>query len=89
MTLSLDFNLDRLRTDKIKVAESFINLMSSNFYQPDILQPTRYSDHQKPALIDDIFVNSLDIDGVSGNLIAKVTVYNPNFVLLNKDIISI
>ena len=86
MTISGDFNLDLLRTDKIKVAEDFVNLMFSNFYQPVILQPTRYSDHHKPALIDNIFVNSLDIDGVSGNLIAKVTDHMPNFVLMHKEI---
>ena len=90
VTISGDFNLDLLRTDlgtdKIKVAEDFVNLMFSNFYQPVILQPTRYSDHHKPALIDNIFVNSLDIDGVSGNLIAKVTDHMPNFVLMHKEI---
>ena len=42
--------------------------------------------HITPALIDNIFVNSLDIDGVSGNLIAKVTDHMPNFVLMHKEI---
>ena len=80
--ISGDFNLDLLRTDKIKVAENFVNLMFSNFYQPLILQPTRYTNSHRPTLIDNIFINSLDLEATSGNLIAKVTDHMPNFALI-------
>ena len=42
-----DFNLDLLRYDKIPDAENFIDTMFSNFLQPLILQPTRYTSSKK------------------------------------------
>ena len=82
--ISGDFNLDLLRTDKIKAADQFINLMFSNCYQPLILQPTRYTAGCRPSLIDNIFINSHDFDAVSGNFTAKISDHMPNFVILNK-----
>ena len=65
--VSGDFNLDLLRTDKIKAADQFINLMFSNYYQPLILQPTRYIAGSQPSLLDNVFINSLNFDAESGN----------------------
>ena len=79
-----DFNLDLLRYDKIPVAEKFIDTMFSNFLQPLILQPTRFTNSNKPSLIDNIFINSIDIVATSGNLIPKITDHMPNFLLLER-----
>ena len=84
--ISGDFNLDLLRTDKVKMVENFVNLMFTSFYQPLILQPTRYTDRHRPSLVDNIFINSLDLNIVSGNLTAKISDHMPNFVLIDKKI---
>ncbi len=86
ITLLGDFNLDLIKFDKINVVEQFINLMFSNYYQPVILQPTRYIDNSRPSLIDNIFVNSLGLKAVSGNLINKISDHMPNFLILEKTI---
>ena len=38
-----DFNINLLNIDSCEYTEKFINLMLSNFFQPQILQPTRTS----------------------------------------------
>ena len=58
--------------------------MFSNFLQPLILQPTRFMNSNKPSLIDNIFINSIDIIATSGNLIPKITDHMPNFLLLER-----
>ncbi len=49
-----DFNIDFLRFDRNIFAEEFVNLMFSNFFQPLILQPSRYVGNERPTLIDNI-----------------------------------
>ena len=46
--------------------------LSSNFFQPRILQPTRITDHSA-TLIDNIFLNSLDHLVISGNIVYDLT----------------
>ena len=79
--LSGDFNLNLLKFDKIPCADSFLNLMLANFLKPLIIQPTRINDTSTPSLIDNIFINSLQLNAVSGNLIDKVSDHLPNFVI--------
>ena len=76
--------IDLLRTDTMPIAEYFINLMFSNFYQPLILQPTRCAGRERPSLIDNNFYNSIENNVISGNLIASVTDHLPNFMLIDK-----
>ena len=54
--------------------------MLSNFFQPHILQPTRIINNNKPSLIDNIFLNSIEHDTLSGNLVSKISDHLPNFI---------
>ena len=56
--------------------------MYENLCQPCIIQPTRIVDKQKPSLIDNIFINSIE-SPVSGNL-DKISDHFPNFIIINK-----
>ena len=56
------------------------------YFQPSILQPTRYKDKIRPSLIGNIFVNSLDLKAMSGNLISRISDHMPNFIILEKNI---
>ena len=47
-----DFNIDLLKCDSNNDSNSFYNILSSNFFTPYVLQPTRL--HSK-TLIDHIF----------------------------------
>ena len=47
-----------------------------------ILGPTRFVEHNKPSLIDNIFVNFSDMHCTSGNMIEKITDHLPNFLLI-------
>ena len=60
-----DFNVDLLKINSHNHSNEFDNILSSNFFTPFILQPTRL--HSK-TLIDNIFFNSLEYQSVSGNL---------------------
>ena len=86
IALSGDFNIDLFMLDKITFVEDFLNIMFCIYYQPVILQPTRYTDKNRSSLIDNIFVNSLDLKATSGNFIAKVSGHMPNFITLERKI---
>ena len=58
--------------------------MLSNFYQPQILQPTHSADHYKPSLTDNIFINSIEFETISGNMISELSDHMPNFLMLDK-----
>ena len=60
-----DFNIDLLKCDSNNDSNSFYNMLSSNFFTPSVLQPTRR--HTK-TLIDNLFFNSLEYTSFSGNL---------------------
>ena len=53
--------------------------MSSNFFTPFILQPTRL--HSK-TLIDNVFFNSLEYQSVSGNLLIEISDHLIQFLIL-------
>ena len=86
--ISGDFNIDLLCFEKNVYAENFVNLMFSNFFQPLILQPTRYTDNACPTLIDNIFINSINIKIKSGNLISNISDHMPNFAILDLEIVK-
>ncbi len=50
------------------------------FFQPHILHQTRIISNTRPSLIDNIFLNSLDFDTTSGNLISPISDHLPNFI---------
>ena len=57
--------------------------MLSNHCQPTITQPTRFSNENRPSLVDNIFINSIEHDTYSGNTISKITDHLPNFIFIN------
>ena len=58
--------------------------MYENLCQPCIFKPTRIVEHQRPFLIDNIFVNSIE-SPVSGNLIERISDNFPNFIIINNN----
>ena len=52
-------------------------------FQPQILQPTRITDHSA-TLIDNIFFNSLEHFTISGNVIYDISDHLPNFLIFDK-----
>ena len=75
-----DFNINLLNIDSDDYTSEFLNLLLSNFYQPHILQPTRITNINKPTLIDNIFLNSIEFDTVRGNLTTPISDHLPNFI---------
>ena len=77
-----DFNYNLLAFDKNKETNDFLNLMISNWFTPQILGPTRITEHQKESLIDNIFINFSDLHCLSGNLFEKISDHLPNFMII-------
>ena len=67
----------------ILVQTIFLNTFVSSYFQPQILQPTRITDHSA-TLIDNIFFNSLEHFTISGNLIYDLTDHLPIFLVVSK-----
>ena len=76
-----DFNLNLIKTSSHSQTKSFINSLSSYFFSPYILQPTRVTEKSK-TLIDNIFFNSLEYESFSGNITAKISDHLLQFVVL-------
>ena len=74
-----DFNINLLNC---QLTEEFINTIVSYDFLPNILQPTRITDHTA-TLIDNIFFNSNEFCSTSGNLVYDLTDHLPNFLFLN------
>ena len=77
-----DFNLDLLKFESHPGTNDFLNTLVSSYFQPQILQPTRITDHSA-TLIDNIFFNSLEHFRISGNLIYDLTDHLPNFLVVS------
>ena len=74
-----DFNIDLLKIDTHDDSNEFYNNLSSHFFTPYILQPTRL--HSK-TLIDNIFFNSLEYQSHSGNLLIEISDHLIQFLIL-------
>ena len=74
-----DFNIDLLKTGGDNAASKFYNTMTSYFYTPYILQPTRL---RSKTLIDHIFFNSLEYHSYSGNLLYELSDHLSQFLIL-------
>ena len=61
--------------------------MSSCNYQPCILEPTRLAVGNRPTLIDNIFVNSIEKEVNAGNLMDKLSDHLPQFIIV-KDLVT-
>ena len=78
-----DFNSDLLKCDSNNDSNSFYNILSSNFFTPYGLQPTRL--HSK-TLIDNLFFNSLEYTSFSGNLLIEISDHLIQFLILEGSI---
>ena len=78
-----DFDINLLNYESHTQTEQFINSMSSYFFCPQILQPSRITDHSA-TLIDNIFFNSLNYNTISGNILSDLSDHLPNFLCINK-----
>ena len=75
-----DFTINLLNIDLDEYTENVINRMLSNFFQPHILQPSRLILNSKPSLLDNIFLNSIEHETLSGTLSIKISDHLPNFI---------
>ena len=80
--LTGDLNINLLNFDKNKEVNEFLDILTSNWFTPQILGPTRFVEHNKPSLVDNIFVNFSDMHCTSGNIIEKITDHLPNFLII-------
>ena len=77
-----DFNYDILKYEHNNIINDFINLMYSHFLHPCILEPTRIVSHNRPSLLDNIFINIHNKIIHSGNLLDKISDHMPNFLII-------
>ena len=74
-----DFNVDLLKASGDNAAGKFYNTLSSYFFTPYVLQPTRL---RSQTLIDNIFYNSLEYHSFSGNLLYELSDHLTQFLIL-------
>ena len=79
----VDFNVDLLKIEKHQTPSDFLNTMSSFCFQPQILQPTRITDHLA-TLNDNMFFNSPEHFTINGNVIYDISDHLPNFLIFDK-----
>ena len=72
-----DFNINLLNTDSHTATEEFFVMITSYYFSPHILQPTRIT-HHSATLIDNILFNSTEHHTVSGNIVFDLTDHLPN-----------
>ena len=74
-----DFNINLLKINTNDSYNYFYNSLSSHFFTPFILQPTRL---QSKTLIDNIFFNSVEYQSNSGNLLIVISDHLIQFLIL-------
>ena len=60
--------------------------MCSNFLQPCITEPARIVGNNRPALIDNIVINTYKKNFNSGNITEIISDNMPNFVIIRESI---
>ena len=71
-----DFNVDLLKSNG---GSEFYTNLSSHFFTPFVLQPTRL---KAKTLIDNIFLNSLEFESNSGNVLLEISDHLIQFLIL-------
>jgi hypothetical protein len=77
------FNIDILKINTHTASDDFLNSFDSFFFDSQILQPTRITDHSA-TLIDNLFLNSIEHFVISGNVVYDLTDHLANFVISEK-----
>ena len=70
-----------LNADIDHSVSDFYDILSSNFFAPYILQPTKLTKNSK-TLIDNIFLNSIEFNTFSGNLTSQILDHLLQFLIL-------
>ena len=76
-----DYNVNLLNYNEHNQTIEFLDSPASNSFIPLILQPTRITSHCN-TLIDNIFLNAIDRDLISGNLTATISDHLPQFSII-------
>ena len=76
--LAGDFNIDLLKCDDVNEVATFYDILSSYGFRPLILQPTRVT-MSSATLIDNIFINDLEVTSTGGNITASISDHFPQF----------
>ena len=74
-----EFNIDPLKCDTNGNINLFYNILTSNFFAPCIMQPTRFASQ---SLIDNILINSIEYMPYSDNLTIQISDHLLQFVIL-------
>ena len=75
-----DFNINLLNYDIHPPTKEFLDSLSSRYFLPHILQPSRVTTNFK-TLIDNIFSNMAVPDIISGNLVGSILDHLPQFLV--------
>ena len=67
-----DFNVDLLKHEQHKVANEFLDSLSSKLFLPYIIQPSRINSHSK-YIIENIFSNFISQEIMLGNLTSTIS----------------
>ena len=83
-----DFNYNLLNYDKNECISNFLNIMLENNFQPCITEPTRITNTNKPSLVDNIFINTIE-NPISGNILEHISFdHLPNFIIIEHEQIN-
>ena len=77
-----DFNISLLNSD-INLRFEFFDNLSSHFFAPYLIQPTRLPKNFK-NLIDSIFINTIKFDFYTGNFTSQLSNHLLKFLILPK-----
>ena len=75
-----DFNINLSKTDTNTNISEFYDNMSSHFFAPYILQPTRLTKNSKTLI--NIFLNSIECEIFSGNLTSLISDHTLQLLIL-------
>ena len=77
-----DFNVNLLNYNEHNSTNEFSDSLGSNSFIPLTLQPIRITSHSY-TLIDNVFLNIIDPDLISGNLTAIISDHLPQFAIIS------
>ena len=81
--LTGDFNLNLLKFDKNKEITEFLDFLTTKWFTPQILGPTRITENEQASLIDNFFIDFNDLHCTSGNVFEKISDHLPDFLIID------
>ena len=83
-----DFNTDLLDYGKDNEITEFLDSMLSNFFLPQVLQPTRVTKNTK-TIIDNIYLSNSFGTTTSGNILTQIADHYPQFLIIEDQTINV